>query len=266
MTVVMPAMMPHEGKHVLADDAASLCAVVLAAGEGARLRPLTRVRPKPLCPVGNVPLVDLALERVRTATPDVAVNVHHDRAAIEAHLDGRAHVSVEEDEALGTAGALGHLRPWIDGRAVVVVNADTWCPGSLDGVVTGWDGERVRLLVAGDDRLRPTSHIAAALMPWPEVAGLEPVPSGLYEVSWGRLAVAGRVDAVRWDGPCLDCGTPARYLAANLAASGGDPVIDPDAVVHGSVERSVVWGGAVVEPAEHLCGAIRAEGLTVLVR
>jgi N-acetyl-alpha-D-muramate 1-phosphate uridylyltransferase len=258
--VVMPAIMPQDGNDVLA-------AVVLAAGEGNRLRPLTRIRPKPLCPVDNVPLLDLALERVHTVTSDVAVNVHHDREAIEAHLAGRAHVSVEEREALGTAGALGHLRPWIDGRAVVVVNADTWCPGSLDGIADGWDGERVRLALAdGAERLRPTSRIAAALMPWSEVARLEPIPSGLYEVSWGRLAADDRIDVVPWDGPCLDCGTPARYLRANLMASGGESVIAPGAEIDGTVERSVLWDDAVVHPGERLCEAVRTEGLTVLVR
>jgi MurNAc alpha-1-phosphate uridylyltransferase len=264
--VVMPAIMPQDGKQVLA-------AVVLAAGEGTRLRPLTRVRPKPLCPIDNVPLLDLALERVRTVTSDVAVNVHHDREAIEGQLDGldaldgRVHVSVEEREALGTAGALGHLRPWIDGRAVVVVNADTWCPGSLAGVAAGWDGDRVRLALTGrEERLRPTSRIAAALMPWAEVVRLEPIPSGLYEASWGRLAADDRIDVVSWDGPCLDCGTPARYLLANLTASGGETVIAPGAEVDGTVERSVLWDGAVVAPREHLSGAIRTEGLTVLVR
>lgn len=258
--------MPHGGKQVLVDPD-DICGVVLAAGEGTRLRPLTRVRPKPLCPVGNVPLVDLALDRVRTAAADIAVNVHHDREAITAHVAGRAHVSVEDREALGTAGALGHLRPWIAGRAVVVVNADTWCPGSLAGITAGWDGERVRLLLAGgNERLRPASRIAAALMPWPEVAALEPVPSGLYEVSWARLAAADRLDVVGWDGPCLDCGTPARYLQANLAASGGAAVVAPGATVHGSVERSVLWDGAVVAPGEHLSGAVRTDALTVLVR
>ena len=86
-----------------------LAGVVLAAGAGTRLRPLTRLRPKALCPVANVPLVDLALERVRPAVEAVAVNVHHGRAALEAHLaDAAVHVSVEEGEALGTGGALGH--------------------------------------------------------------------------------------------------------------------------------------------------------------
>ncbi|HEX8804975.1 MAG TPA: sugar phosphate nucleotidyltransferase [Acidimicrobiales bacterium] len=260
----MPAMMPQPPEL----GPAGLCAVVLAAGEGTRLRPLSRQRPKPLCPVGNVPLVDLAIERVRAATPDVAVNVHHDRDAIAAHLDGRVHLSVEEDEALGTAGALGHLRPWIDGRAVVVVNADTWCPGPLDGIAAGWDGERARLLLAGDRRLRPTSRIAAALLPWAHVAPLAPVPSGLYEVSWWRLAEEDRIDAVCWDGPCLDCGTPARYLHANLAASDGLPVVEPGAVVAPTavVERSVLWAGAVVRPGEHLVDAVRTSTATVLVR
>lgn len=245
-----------------------LCAVVLAAGEGARLRPLSGLRPKPLCPVDNVPLVDHALGRVRTVTTDVAVNLHHGRDEIAAHLDGSpVHLSVEETEPLGTSGALGLLRPWIDGRSVVVVNADTWCPGSLEPALAGWDRERVRVLVVDDDVLRPGSRVAGAFMPWSEVDRLEPKPSGLYEASWRRLAAADRIDVVRWDGPCIDCGNPARYLAANLTASGGASVIGPGAVVQGTVEHSVVWDGAEVLPGEHLVDAIRADGrTTVLVR
>src|SRR5687768_4577295 len=121
--------------------------VVLAAGAGTRLRPLTRLRPKALCPVANVPLVDLAIDRVCTAVADVAVNVHHGRAHMEAHLQGRAHLSFEEERPLGTAGAVGHLRGWLDGRGALVVNADAWCPGTLLEFVQGWDGDRVRLLL-----------------------------------------------------------------------------------------------------------------------
>ena len=125
-------------------------AVVLAAGAGTRLRPLTDILPKALCPVGNVALVDLAIDRVRPLTGRIAVNVHHKRALLEAHLDGRVHVSVEEPEALGTAGAVGKLRDWIDGRPAVVVNADAWHRFDLTSLVEGWDGERVRLLVVED--------------------------------------------------------------------------------------------------------------------
>ena len=248
--------------------ATEVCAVILAAGEGARLRPLTWVRPKPLCPVDGVPLVDHALDRARSATSAIAVNVHHARNAIEAHLGPRVHVSVEEPQALGTAGALGQLRPWIDGRPTLVLNSDTWCPGSLAAFVAGADGTRVRLALAGpDERLGHASRVAAALMPWPEVARLAPVPSGLYEASWRGLAAAGEIDVVRWDGPCLDCGTPARYLAANLAATGGTSVIGTGAEVDGEVVRSVIWPGARVRRKERLVDAVRAgDDVTVLVR
>lgn len=251
----------------MTDD--QLCGVVLAAGEGRRLHPLTLVRPKPLCPVDNVPLIDHALARVAAVTSDIAVNVHFGREAIEHHLDGQPiHVSVEDPVLLGTAGALGQLRPWIAGRPVAVVNADTWCPGSsLAAASATWDHERVRLLVVGEDRLRPTSRVAGALLPWTEVAALEPEPSGLYEASWARLAAEDRLDVRRWDGPWADCGTPASYLAANLAASGGASVIGKDAVVAGVVERSVVWPRAEVAAGEHLVDAIRATArVTVLVR
>jgi CTP:molybdopterin cytidylyltransferase MocA len=262
--MVMAGMMPDPASV----GASDVCAVVLAAGAGTRLRPITRLLPKPLCPVAGTALVDHALDRARSASSAVAVNVHHSREAVEAHVDDRAQISVEEPQPLGTAGALAQLRPWIDGRATLVLNGDTWCPGSLAPFVAGADGARVRLAVAGpDERLGPTTRIAAALMPWGEVARLQPVPSGLWEVSWRELADAGRIDVVRWDGPCIDCGTPARYLAANLAASGGRPVVGAGAQVDGEVVRSVVWPGARVWAGERLVDAVRAgDDVTVLVR
>jgi NDP-sugar pyrophosphorylase family protein len=241
--------------------------VVLAAGRGTRLRPLTRLRPKALCPVGNVPLVDLALERVRPAVEAVAVNLHHGRRTLDLHLDDDVHRSIEEEQPLGTAGALGHLRPWIDGRGVLVVNADAWCPGSLAPFVEGWDGERIRLLLAGDDELRPDSGLAGALMPWADVAVLDAEPSGHYEVSWRAALEAGRLEVVRHDGAFIDCGTPKEYLAANLLISGGASVVEPGARVEGTVDRCVVWSDAVVHPHEVLSCAIRARSrVTVLVR
>ncbi|MFL6205328.1 MAG: NDP-sugar synthase [Acidimicrobiales bacterium] len=244
-----------------------LVGVVLAAGRGTRLRPLTRLRPKALCPVGNVPLVDLALDRVRPAVEEVAVNLHHGRRMLDRHLAGDVHRSIEEGEALGTAGALGRLRPWIAGRGTLVVNADAWCPGSLADFAAGWDGERVRILVPGADELRPDSAIAGALMPWTEVDRLEPEPSGLYEASWRQAVDEGRLEVVRHDGPFVDCGTPRDYLEANLRASGGASVVEPGAVVEGTLDRCVVWGDATVEAGEHLSSCIRARGrITVLVR
>ena len=241
--------------------------VVLAAGSGGRLRPLTALRPKALCPVDNVPQVDLAIARLRTAVAAVAVNVHHGRAAMEAHLGDAVHLSVEAERPLGTAGALGHLRGWIDGRGVLAVNADAWCPGSLSDLVAGWDRERVRLLLVDADSLTPTSGVAAALMPWPSIASLPAEPAGLYERVWEIEQSAGRVEVVTHTGAFIDCGTPSRYLAANLAASGGESVVDPTATVEGQLEECVIWPGVTVGAGESLRRAIRAtDHTTVLIR
>jgi NDP-sugar pyrophosphorylase family protein len=245
----------------------SVAAVVLAAGEGTRLRPLTFLRPKALCPVNNKPLVDWALDRVAGSTSSVAVNVHHGRQMLESHLAGRVHLSIEESQPLGTAGALGLLRPWIDGRPTLVINADTWCPDDVHPLVDGWDGERVRVLAVGADEVGPRTGIAGALMPWSEVERLRAEPSGLWEVSWRAAAADGHMDVVRYRGRCVDCGTAPQYLEANMLASGGEAVIGPGALVQGRVERSVIWPGAVVREEEHLVDCIRAgDRLTVLVR
>ena len=244
-------------------------AVVLAAGTGSRLRPLTDIRPKALCPVDNVALLDLALQRVRPLTDRIAVNVHHHRDQMEAHLAGRGvHVSVEEPEALGTAGALGRLREWIDGRPALVVNADSWHRFDLSALLDGWDGERTRLHVVEDPErgdFGPWLYCGAAVMPWPEVEPLPATPAGLYEVSWARAWSEGRIELVPQAGPYFDCGTPAEYLAANLTASGGRSVVGPGARVAGELVRSVVWENGVVHRGERLVDSIRVgESLTVL--
>lgn len=252
--------------------------MVLAAGAGTRLAPLTRLRPKALCPVGDRPLLDHARDRVGAVTADVAVNVHHGREAVEAHLAGHTdlgpvHLSIEEDEARGTAGALGLLRDWIAGRPVLVTNADAWLAGDLDlaGFVAGWDGDRVRLLCV-EDRARgdfgTLRYCGVALMPWRTVRGLGTDPSGLYEVAWRREERAGRLDLVTHHGGFVDCGTTSDYLAANLAWSGGASIVGAGAVVGPGADlvRSVVWPGSTVAPGEQLVDAIRAETLTVLVR
>ncbi len=234
---------------------------------GTRLAPLTSHRPKALCPVGNVPLVDGAVRRVRVVTEDVAVNVHHGRDAMVRHLGGGVHVSIEEPEALGTAGAVGQLRGWLDGRPAVGVNADGWCEGGVDVLLDGWDGERVRVLVPGGGPLGPRSRIAGSLLPWSVARTLPAEPAGLYEAVWRDAVASDRLETVAFDGPFVDCGTPADYLAANLLASGGEPVVEPGARVEGRLVRSVCWSEAVVEPGEVLVDAIRfSRRQTVLVR
>lgn len=251
----------------------SLAGVVLAAGAGRRLAPLTGLRPKPLCPVGGRALVDHALDRIGPWVGATAVNLHHGRDQLEAHLPATLHRSVEAPMALGTGGALGALRGWLDGRAALVTNADAWFAPDLDlgSFVADWDGERVRLLCVPDPRrgdFGSLRYCGVALLPWSTVAPLEPVPSGLYEVSWRALDERGELDLVAHDGPFVDCGTAADYLAANLLATGGASSVDPTAVVAATarVERSVVWDHSVVRPGEILVDAVRAGPVTVLVR
>lgn len=244
----------------------SLAGIALGAGSGQRMRPLTIDRPKVLCPVDGVALIDHALHRLRSVTDDLAVNVHGSQVSLLEHLDGRAHMSVEEGERLGTAGALGRLRPWIDGRPTVVVNGDTWCPGGVEALVDGWDGRCIRILLGGDEPFGPTSRIAGAVMPWADVAALQAVPSGLWEVSWRAALADGRVESVAHHGPLVDCATPADYLSANLEAAGGSSV-GAGAVVEGIIEHCVIWDGAVVRAGEYLTHAIRTDtGRTVLIR
>ena len=249
---------------------ASLAGVVLAAGAGTRLRPLTTLRPKALCPVGGRPLLDHALDRVTALTgagpSSVAVNAHHLARQVEAHVGDRAHLQVEEPEALGTAGALGRLRDWLDGRDVLLTNADSYLPDGLAGLVAGWDGERCRLLVGPADGRGDFGgadgeghvYVGACLLPWALVRDLTDDVSGLYEVLWRAEHCAGRLELVVTGGTAIDCGTPADYLRANLHASGGASVVGRGAVVEGTIDRCVVWDGAWVGPHEHLVDCVRA--------
>jgi hypothetical protein len=157
------------------------------------------------------------------------------------------------------------LRPWLDGRAALVVNADTVHGEDLAAFVAGWDGERVRLLMSGEPPFGPRSGVVASIEPWSVVAGIDAEPAGLWEVVWRPLVERGgaALDVVVARGTVIDCGTPADYLRANLWLSGGASVIGEGAVVRGTVERCVVWPGSVVAADEHLVDVVRAGPLTV---
>ena len=275
-----------------------VCGVVLAAGEGQRLRPLTASVPKALCPVGNVALLDRALARLAGAglsgPADVAVNAAYLAAQVVRHVGGRAHLSVEDDGPLGTSGGVGRLKGWIDGRGVLVGNADAYLydpmrePGKdIAALLDGWSGETVRMLTkpvpAGASGGFSGRRFAGfSLLPWRYVRHLTDEPSDLVRTVWRPAEAAGELELIGYDGVYIDTGTPADYLAANLHAAGGRALIDPtaeidaavsDAVigprarVHAPVTRAVVWPDAEVPPGEPLTGAIRAPGgLTVHVR
>jgi GTP:adenosylcobinamide-phosphate guanylyltransferase len=202
----------------------TLAAVVLAAGRGHRLRPLTDATPKPLLRIGTTTLLDAALDRVAMVLPldaaHVAVNAHWLAQQIVDHVAGRAFVSVEQPQALGTAGAIGQLRPWLGERDVLIMNADVWYDVSPDlrAFVTGWDRVRPRLLVTHDPD-RPDfpdgwRFAGISLLPNAIASRLAPVPTGLYEAVWASTDI----DLVPTGVTYIDCGSPEDLARARALA------------------------------------------------
>jgi mannose-1-phosphate guanylyltransferase/MurNAc alpha-1-phosphate uridylyltransferase len=271
-----------------------VCAIVLAAGEGLRLRPLTETVPKALCPVGNLPLLDHALRRVNglglTGPAQVAVNAAYLADQIVRHVEDRAHLSVELDGPLGTAGGISRLRGWIDGRAALIGNADAYladprrAPGAdIAALLDGWTGDTVRMLTlpiedGATGGFSGQRFAGFSLLPWRYI---EPLAEreDLVSTAWRPAEAAGDLELITFDGVYLDTGTPAHYLSANLHAAAGHNLIDPTAkveghstasvvgshaVVRGDVTRCVIWPGAVVTDGEVLTSKIRA-GATLTV-
>ena len=107
--------------------------MVLAAGLGTRLRPITDTIPKPLVEIDGRPLIDHAIDRLALAGVEhVVVNVHYKAAMIAQHLARRDHPRIElseEAELLDTGGGVARALPLL-GEAFFVVNSDVfWLDG-----------------------------------------------------------------------------------------------------------------------------------------
>src|ERR1700729_3188413 len=103
-----------------------MLAMVLAAGLGTRLRPLTDLLPKPLVPIGDRPMLAHVARRLRDAACErIVVNAHHhaDRIAEFASTE-KIEVSREDDDLLGTAGGLAHAAELLGEGDVLVHNGD----------------------------------------------------------------------------------------------------------------------------------------------
>lgn len=221
--------------------------------------------------MGDRPLVDWSIERVAPLVDSIAVNARYDVERLVTHVAGRAHVSDERayPDGLGTGGAIGALREWLDGAAVLVVNGDTWSDVDLAPLLDGWDGERVRVLVHGPPGtdLPALPGVVGSLVPADDAKRLPATPLGLSNGLWTPARAEGRLDVLTGEGRCVSCDRPRDYLAANLSWSEGESVIGAGAVVEGTVTRSVVWPGGVVRADEVLVDAIRTDRrTTVLVR
>jgi NDP-sugar pyrophosphorylase family protein len=105
-------------------------ALILAAGEGTRLRPLTLDRPKPMLPINGKPVLEYTVGWLREhGVRDIAINLHHRPEVIVNHFgDGSAlGVSIvysHEDSILGTAGAVRKLNGFLSGGPLIVVYGD----------------------------------------------------------------------------------------------------------------------------------------------
>ena len=239
--------------------------MILAAGFGTRLRPITHTLPKPMVPLCNRPLIAWAIESFHAAgVRDLIVNLHHLPDVLERYLRStydRIEFSHEE-EILGTGGAIRRVRPLLEREeAFFLVNGDTvqfprWSelrdasgsniaaltlrnPPANDrftpvyfehGRVTGFGkGTGEALMFAGSHLI--TTRIFDYLPEEEEFGIVDRVYQPLLDA--GRETIGGIVD----DGLWFDVGTPQRYLGASqglvAAMARGELAPPPGSNLHG---------------------------------
>jgi NDP-sugar pyrophosphorylase family protein len=280
----------------------ALRALVLAAGRGERLRPLSLEIPKPLLPVAGRPLAAWTLDRVAAAGADAAaLNLHHLGDSIRARF-GERHGRLplcysREPELLGTGGALPPLAGWLgEAMAVLVVNGDSLCRWPLRRLVERHraSGAAATLLVhrTADPRrfgggvaveggrivafrrgalawqtARTRRVFAGAAVLRPELlAALPPGPSDIVTALYEPLLAAGEtIAAVETARPWFDLGTPARYLQAALAwGLAGLPERGARIVAGAEVDATARLKRVVVEAGAHVGAAARVADTIVL--
>lgn len=135
---------------------APTAAIVLAAGLGKRMLPITATMPKPLVKVGGRTLIDFALDRLDEAgIATVVVNVHHFADMLEAHLRTRKMphivISDERDAVLETGGGVKKALPLLGDRPFITFNSDSiWIEGAepnLSRLRKAWDPAKMDVLM-----------------------------------------------------------------------------------------------------------------------
>jgi MurNAc alpha-1-phosphate uridylyltransferase len=130
-------------------------AMVLAAGYGKRMRPLTDNLPKPMIPVLGTPMIDRVLDHLERAKVTTAVvNLHHLGEKLEAHLRDRTSPEIvfsPETDLLETGGGVRHAIDKLGDKPFIVANSDTvWLDGptpALERLRHAWDGRRMDALL-----------------------------------------------------------------------------------------------------------------------
>ena len=227
-------------------------AMVLAAGLGTRMRPLTDVMPKPLVKVAGRALIDHVLDRLaEVGVEQAVVNVHYFADQIQQHLSQRKTpkivISDERGLLLGTGGGVKKALPELGDAPFFHINSDTiWIDGvkpnltllaevfdgkSMDALLllapttesVGYTG-RGDFAMAPDGRLRKRDEQEVAPFVFAGAAILSPAlfkgaPSGEFSLTalFDRAAEAGRLHGLRLEGLWMHVGTPEAVAAAETA-------------------------------------------------
>lgn len=145
-------------------------AVVLAAGLGTRLRPITDTMPKPLVPVAGKPMIDYGLDALADAgVTRAVVNVHHFADRMETHLAAYPHLDIiisdERAALMNSGGGLKKGLALLDPGIVYVMNADLFwigekphCPTNLQRLAGFFDPERMDMALLCVPLERTTGH------------------------------------------------------------------------------------------------------------
>jgi MurNAc alpha-1-phosphate uridylyltransferase len=227
-------------------------AMVLAAGLGERMRPLTERMPKPLVPVAGKPLLDHVLDRLAAAgVKRAVVNVHYLADMIEHHLQNRKSpqivISDERAALLNTGGGVVNALAKIGDAPFLPINSDTiWSDGTkpnlerlaeafdwvaMDALLLlapvstsiGYDG-RGDFNLAPDGRLTWRAEREIAPFVYAGVAILRPelfkdAPAGAFALTklFDRAAAQGRLHGLRLEGVWMHVGTPGAIAQAEAA-------------------------------------------------
>ena len=227
-------------------------AMVLAAGLGLRMRPLTETMPKPLVPVAGQPLLDHVLDKLAAANVDEAVvNVHYLPDMIIDHVKSRTlpkiTISDERDQVLGTGGGVVKALPLLGDAPFYHLNADTmWIDGArpnLARLAESFDPAKMDILLLmaptansigysgkGDYEMRPDGTLRRRkenqVVPfvYAGVAIISPAifkdaPEGEFALTklFDRANEAERLYGLRMDGVWMHVGTPDAVRAAEDA-------------------------------------------------
>jgi MurNAc alpha-1-phosphate uridylyltransferase len=143
-------------------------AMVLAAGYGSRLRPLTDHAPKPLVPVAGKPMIAYALEKLLAyGIEEVVINVSYLKEPLMAYLDGFKQLKVtlsEEPEPLETGGGLFKALPLLGSEPFFTINSDIiWLDAAnelpaLDRLNRAWDESKMDVLLLEQSKARAVGH------------------------------------------------------------------------------------------------------------